>query len=306
MTSPQVVALTGGTGFVGSNILTCLLDVGYHVRVLARNPQPSLPLSAQIEVIHGDLQDLAALKKLISGCHSVVHCAGRVRGKQYAEFEADNSLATENLYRLAAQETSLSSFIYISSLAARHPHLSAYAKSKQSAEETLKNQTNWIIIRPPALYGPNDTELRPLFDSLKKGINIIPCNKENRFSLLHVSDLSQIILLALNNRLEFNRIYEPDDGKNNGYDWSEINAIAAQVFQRKIYTITIPKMLLKSLAHLNVLFSDLRRKSPMLSTDKVNELCFPNWVADPDLSVPDWQAMTDFEQGLKNLYSPNN
>lgn len=306
MTTQKIVALTGSTGFVGSNVLLHLLAAGYHVRLLTRNLQHSFPSSVQIEVIQGDLQNLAALKKLVTGCHSVVHCAGRVRGKKFSEFESDNSIATRDLHTLVAKDANIDSFIYISSLAARHPHLSNYAKSKKLAEDALIEHPKWIIIRPPALYGPNDTEIRPLFDGLKKGINIIPGNKENRFSLLHVSDLSQIILLGLSKKLAFNRIYEPDDGKINGYRWSDVKAIATQVFQRKIYSITIPKAALKGFAYTNVLLSAIHKKSPMLSPDKVNELCFPEWVADPELSVPDWQATTGLEQGIKNLYSSEN
>jgi len=303
MTTPKVIALTGGTGFVGSNLLGHLLEAGYHIRLLTRNPHHPFPKSPFIETIEGDLQNRSALKKLIAGCHSIVHCAGRVRGRNFTEFEADNTIATQELSTLATTEPSLNNFIYISSLAARHPHLSNYAKSKKLAEDAFNSQQNWIIIRPPALYGPNDTELRPLFDGLKKGISLAAGNSNNRFSLLHVTDLCEIVQLGLNDRLPYNTIYDPDDGESNGYQWSEIDAIASQVFKRKIHSITIPKIVLKSLAQANVLFSAFRNSSPMLTPDKVNELCFPNWVANPEMSVPNWQAKIGFEQGLKDLYS---
>ena len=303
MTHPNVIALTGGTGFVGSNVLTHLLEAGYHVRLLSRNPHHAFPTSERIKIIPGDLQNHAALKNLIAGCSSVVHCAGRVRGRDFAAFDADNVIATQELFSLVTNEPTVNNFINISSLAARHPHLSNYAKSKKLAEEALSAKNNWITIRPPALYGPNDTELRPLFDTMKKGISIVPSNKKHKFSLLHITDLCQIILLGLNNKLPFNTIYEPDDGEINGYLWSEINTIASQVFGRKIHSITVPKMMLKGVAHMNMLFSSLNDSPPMLTPDKVNELCFPNWVADPKMSVPNWRAEISLKQGLKILYS---
>lgn len=306
MTTPKVIALTGGTGFVGSNVLSHLLAAGFQVRLLTRNSQHPFPASTNIEVVDGDLQNHAALKKLITGCQSIVHCAGRVRGKNFSEFEIDNSIATQTLHKLTATSSEIKNFIYISSLAARHPHLSNYAKSKKLGEDALKTRQNSIIIRPPALYGPNDTELRPVFDGLKKGINLVPGNQANKFSLLHVSDLCEIIQLGLNDKLPFNKIYEPDDGKSGGYQWSEINEIATQVFQRKIHSITIPKLMLKGLAHTNVLFSAIKNSAPMLTPDKVNELCFPDWVASPKMSIPHWHASIDFKLGLKNLYSSKN
>lgn len=305
MTAPKVIALTGGSGFVGSNVLTHLLQAGYKIRLLSRNPKLTIDSSLPIKVIHGGLHDQTALKQLISGCHSVVHCAGRVRGQNFSKFQEDNSLATHQLHSLVHQDKQIKQFIYISSLAARHPQLSNYAKSKKLAEDAIVNQPKAITIRPPALYGPKDTELKPLFDGMKLGISLIPGNKENRFSLLHISDLCQIILLGLDDKLAYNHVYEPDDGKTNGYCWTEINAIASRVFQRKVYAITVPKALLKSLAYTNMLLSTIKMKSPMLSPDKVNELCFPEWIADPQRSVPNWQAGTAFEEGLKSLYYTN-
>ncbi|PRW55595.1 putative rmlD substrate binding domain protein [Escherichia coli] len=58
-------------------------------------------------------------------------------------------------------------FLFISSLAARHPELSWYAKSKYVAEQRLAAMADEItlgVFRPTAVYGPGDKELKPLFD----------------------------------------------------------------------------------------------------------------------------------------------
>lgn len=303
MTQPQVVAVTGGTGFIGSILIKDLLATGHQVRLLARNPNKISQLP-NLEVIHGDLSNPAALQLLVQGSAYIVHCAGRVRGRNYAEFKSDNVDGTQNLLQSLAQHAPCAHLLHISSLSACQPFLSDYAQSKKAAEDLVTDCARWTILRPPAVYGPTDAELKPLFDSLRNGISWVPGATSNRFSLLHVEDLSQLLLHIMNNPEPHQQvIYEPDDGSPQGYDWQDLQTISAAVFQRKIRCITIPKVFLKSTAHINMLFSTLIRKAPMLTTGKVNELTFNNWVVDPNKKVPDWQASIQFSEGLKNLYS---
>ena len=75
-------------------------------------------------------------------------------------------------WRMTEQQH-LPRFISISSLAAREPHLSPYAESKKKGEEILAKRAGdrpWAVLRPPAVYGPGDKELLPLFRWMFRGI----------------------------------------------------------------------------------------------------------------------------------------
>ena len=73
------VGLTGGSGFLGSHVLSRLLAGGHQVRALARSPRAlRAPTGAKLTEVPGDLFDAAALARLARGADAVVHAAGLV------------------------------------------------------------------------------------------------------------------------------------------------------------------------------------------------------------------------------------
>lgn len=305
MSEPQLVALTGATGFIGSHILDHLQRSGVHLRILVRQPHKHQFLSPNIDVIPGNLQDTEALEKLLKGCHALIHCAGRVKANYQHQFYEDNVLTSKLLFKLAKNIPSLKKTILISSLSARQAKLSHYAASKYAAEQCLIDSgiDEWTIIRPPAVYGPRDNELKPLFDWMRRGILWVPGSDKKRFSLLHVQDLCNVVIYSLKSEDSAHQILEPDDGKNNGYSWRDVQSIAEEFFNRKIILIKSPKTVLLTAANINLYTSRLLNRSAMLTPGKVQELLHENWVVNPEHIWPNWTPMIDFKNGLNTLYS---
>jgi 2-alkyl-3-oxoalkanoate reductase len=301
MPNAKVIALTGSTGFIGSHILKSLLANDFRVRILVRNSNKAIS-HPNIEVISGDLHNQSSLDKLTVGVDCVIHCAGRVRGANAATFIHDNVHATKNILSTSIQ-THKVRFILISSLSAREPSISDYANSKYCSESALKQShlSQWTIIRPPAVYGPGDTELKPVFDWMKRGVLWVPGSEQQRFSLLHVADLSQLIIDQLDIKTEYKFILEPDDGKQ--YSWQLVQHIGEDFFHRKIRMIRIPTPLLSFAAHSNVLLSKLSNRSPMLTPGKVRELLHNSWVSESTPSNTNWNPKIDLKIGLGTLYS---
>ncbi len=297
----KLVAVTGGSGFIGSHLIQSLLAENYYVRALARSPQKIQYNHPNLEILHGDLHIPAALNEFVSDAEFIIHCAGRVRGRTQDEFKFDNVIGTQNLINACTHSANATKFLYISSLAARESQLSYYAHSKFSAENLVKNIdfSKWSIIRPPAVYGPNDTELLPLFRWMKRGVLWIPVNPNQQFSLLHVSDLVDLIILVLSIPIS-NTIIEPDDGYH--YDWNSIANIGTSYFKRKIHKITIPALGLHSVAQLNVILSKLVGYSPILTPSKMKELTHDNWLSSGIGHDFSWSAKVDLNQGLSTLY----
>jgi nucleoside-diphosphate-sugar epimerase len=126
-----VIALTGASGFVGKALLRALLDAGYHVRALEhRSPLPTHP---SLTTIHGSLDDAAIAGALVRDVDVVLHVGGLVLARRDADFFRVNTEATRTL-ATAARDAGVARFLFVSSLAAREPQLSAYAKSKYAAE----------------------------------------------------------------------------------------------------------------------------------------------------------------------------
>ena len=95
------VLITGGAGFIGSHLADELLAAGYEVRVLdsllaqvhGRADQPPAYLSPEVEFIHGDVRDAAAVRQALSGVHAVFHFAAAVGvGQSMYEMEHYTSI----------------------------------------------------------------------------------------------------------------------------------------------------------------------------------------------------------------------
>ncbi|MEM8659457.1 MAG: NAD-dependent epimerase/dehydratase family protein, partial [Pseudomonadota bacterium] len=190
-------------------------------------------------------------------------------------------------------------------LAAREPDLSWYAASKAASEAILRAETGipWLIIRPPAVYGPGDREMLPIFQAMEKGIAPVPGAVTQRTSLIHISDLVKAMIASLQSDIAVHQVFSLCDGRENGYSWTEMADIAAVVYGRKVRLWRVPAWLLNSIATLNVQLARLSKRAPMLTPAKLRELRHPDWVVDNRLitQLTGWTPCIGLEQGLISL-----
>ncbi|MFT5134019.1 MAG: nucleoside-diphosphate-sugar epimerase [Gammaproteobacteria bacterium] len=286
----ELVALTGATGFIGNALLLALANSGRRVRALSRQRRGHNELA---EWVSGDLNSPQALIELVDGADTVIHCAGAVRGKSEEEFLSINDRGTANLLTACKSQSQHQRFLLISSLAAREPTLSWYALSKRRAEQTLQSHSDNMtctVLRPTAVYGPGDKEIRPLLQAMKSGLLPVP-NIKSQFSLLHINDLVAAILKWAAQSPPISGVYELDDGTANGYNWETLAELARDNWQRSVIKIPIPIALLKMLAVTNLGLARLLHYSPMLTPGKVCEITHPDWICDntPLSRSLDWQ-----------------
>ncbi len=185
------VALTGATGFIGRHLAIALKDAGYHVRALIRRDDPALA-ALGVDLHFGDLE--SELERFVADSEVVIHVAGAVRGRDADHFHAVNARGSA---RLAAASGAGSLFLQISSLAARLPEISPYAASKAAGEQLVlahAGRLRVVVVRPPAVYGPEDRPTLPLFRGMTRGFLPHPRSRDARFSLLYAHDLVQLVL----------------------------------------------------------------------------------------------------------------
>ncbi len=305
MTAP--VAVTGASGFVGRTLVAQLLGSGHQVRAMVHRTPLSIDHPA-LEIVIGGLADESALKRLMTGSKAVVHVAGLVRGRSETDFLPVNAEGAARVARLARSTRTLPRLILISSLAAREPDLSAYAASKRKGEEQLAavcegSDLSWAVLRPPAIYGPGDRELAPLFTLMARGITPVFGLPEGRVSLLHVSDLAHAAIALISS--DARGIYELHDGRENGYSLDDIATIVERVTGRgRGLRVRIPETLLRGVASANLVASRLFGYQPMLTPGKVNELRHPDWVCDNTHlnSATGWKPTYSLNDGLQSLF----
>jgi len=282
-----------------------LVAAGWSVRALARpHSAHRIPDLPGLETIIGSLQDSQSMSRLLQGACAVVHCAGAVRGATAAEFNAVNADGVKQLARVALTLSPKPRFLSLSSLAARAPQLSYYAASKRQGEHVLAGMAEdmeWVALRPPAVYGPGDRELLPLFQWMGRGIAPVLGEPGARVSLLYVEDLCAAVLKWLDAGHCRSGVYEINDTQAGGYTWDEIIAKVSDLRARRIIRLPLPAPLLRSLAAINVTTARLIGYAPMLTPGKVRELRHPDWVGDNTAltAAIGWQPEFSLEEGLR-------
>jgi 2-alkyl-3-oxoalkanoate reductase len=298
----DVVALTGTTGFIGGAVARRLLSAGWRVRGLVRTESAAAALPSALERVRGSLGELDALRRLVDGARVVVHCAGSVRGATAAEFHAANVEGVARLATVAAEQAGRMRVILVSSLAARHPELSPYAASKRAGERALANSgVCAAVLRPPAVYGPADREIRPLLGWMARGLAPVLGGPGNRFSLLFVDDLADAIVRLLQSGVDGGDVFELHDGRPGGYTWDDVRTAMARWRGRPVRAVPIPRRLLNVLARANVAMAPVRRGSPMLTPGKVRELLHHDWLCDSTalIAATGWAPRIDLDEGIR-------
>lgn len=299
------VAVTGATGFIGGAICRYLVSSGYQVRALVRNTARATELAQQgIELCNGSLADRSSLDSLVAGASSVVHCAGAVRGATAEDFDRVNVTGTMHLIDCLCAQDNPPAMLVLSSLAAREPQLSFYAASKFKLEALLQERAadiRWLALRPPAVYGPGDRELLPLFRLMAKGVAPVPGSSDARFSMVFVDDLATAVLAWLKTDQSCQGVFSIDDGRPGGYNWKDVAATVSGLCQRRVRLLPIPVGLFNLPARMNRLGGKIFGYAPMLTPEKLNELRHPDWVCDSEAltAATGWQPKFRLQEGLR-------
>lgn len=292
-------AVTGATGFIGRALVNTLVELGHDVRALSRRTKSDLESLAQ--PILGTLEDTPSLVQLVSGADAVIHLAGATAAIDRATYFKTNAAGTTRLLEAIEANTAGIPLVSVSSLAAREPELSHYASSKRAGETLVESaRTPWTILRPPAVYGPGDAGLSPLWALLKHGWLPQIGPREGRFSLIYVDDLAQAIARLAEHMLNSDptdrsihrQILDIDDqfmGElGPGYGWADIASIAEDVFSKRPTVVPIPPLMLKAMAYGSEWIGRLRHRPAIFNVGKASELSHPDWVAK---QTPHWAQL---------------
>jgi nucleoside-diphosphate-sugar epimerase len=295
MPKGRLIAVTGATGFVGQALLDLAAEQGVPVRALARRPMEP---RKGVEWVRGDLHDRAALAKLVRRAEAVIHVAGVVNTPDPMGFHLGNVEGTLELVQ-AAVAAGVPRLIYVSSLAAREPQLSAYGASKRKAEQVVAaSGLDWTIVRPPAIYGPRDREILELF-KLAQRWRVVPMPPVGRASLIHVDDLARLLLALVPGGDAANqKIFEPDDTRPRGWSHRDLALAIGEAVGKRVWVPHMPETLLRRAAALD---KALRGVGAKLTPDRVGYMVHPDWASRPDHAVPKslWRPQIPSREGLK-------
>jgi 3beta-hydroxy-delta5-steroid dehydrogenase/steroid delta-isomerase len=219
------VLVTGGSGFVGANLVTELLDRGYHVRSFDRAPSP-LAEHAGLEVLQGDICDPETVAAAVKDTDTVFHTAAVIDlmgGASVTEEYRKRSFAvnvegTRNLVH-AAQAQGVKRFVYTASNSVvmggqnivdgdeTMPYTQRfndlYTETKVVAEQFVLSQNGehgmlTCSIRPSGIWGRGDqTMFRKVFENVLAGhVKVLVGNKNTKLDNSYVHNLIHGFILA--------------------------------------------------------------------------------------------------------------
>lgn len=283
---PQIIALTGATGFLGRHLLVGLLDQGYKVRALVRRPEALSNVSHKnLEVIQGDLSSNLTSWAVEAEC--VIHLAGLVKAPTWTDFETVNVKGAEAVAK-AAEDAASPRLILLSSMTARAPEISRYAKSKKLGEEAVKANFSGdlAVIRAPAVFGPGDKATKPIFDLMKRGVLPVAGGrnwKTRSVAMVYVRDLVEdLIVKALSGDYDGQTI-SPSTVK--ALTMPEFANYGSKVFNNRVRALPIPLFILYPIAAITTL--TLRLFSiGHLSLGKLAEFRYEHWQSNDLVSNP--------------------
>ena len=183
------VFVTGGTGFVGREILGQLLSAGHEVRALVRDgSQDKLSGHQNLETHIGDVTDAASLGGALDGCDAVIHLVGIIRefpGRGIT-FKNIHVTATENILE-ACDEQGVQRYLHMSSNGTRERGTTAYHRTKWQAEELVRaSGLDWTIFRPSLIFGRGSEFVKMLTELIRR-IPVVPVIGDGQYRMQPVS-----------------------------------------------------------------------------------------------------------------------
>ena len=189
------VAITGGTGFIGSHLATRLASEGHEVVRLGRRAR------ANQDAVAARLDNVDELTAAFARCSAVAHCAGINRELGEQTYERVHVNATRNVVA-AARRAGVEKLALMSFLRARPDCGSAYHESKWAAEEIVRDSgLDYTIVKAGVVYGRGDH----LLDHLSHALHTFPVFalvglQEQTVRPLAVEDLVHVMRAALIDR----------------------------------------------------------------------------------------------------------
>ena len=195
------IAITGGTGFVGTAVAAQLVGRDHEVVLVSRGIRPSRTSPPGVRLAGADLTTGTGLAEAFAGCDAVVHLAAIIveRGRQ--TFDAVNRLGTLNAAR-AAGEAGVAHFVHLSAIGADPDPRFPYLASKWAGEQAVRvSGVPSSVIRSSVIFGPGDGFFTKLATLVRRTPPLAPLpiagNGRALFQPIAAADVARCIALVL-------------------------------------------------------------------------------------------------------------
>ncbi|MCE9592181.1 MAG: NAD-dependent epimerase/dehydratase family protein [Planctomycetes bacterium] len=301
----QPLLVTGASGFIGGRLVRRLIELHGRVFCLVRGHSRTDELrSAGVQLITGDVTDRSSLDRALaqSQAGTVFHLAGLVRALRRDEFMRVNEGGAETVASACAGRADPPVLVVVSSLSAAGPSdtgrervegdaptpVSNYGRSKLAGERTAAKYAGALpitVVRPTIVFGPADRGMLEIFRPIARwGLHLVPGREERRYSLVHVDDLVEALLLAAEKGERLLPGGEPGQGMyfiagDEQVTYAQLGQAIADALVRKSPAILhLPAPLVKLSGAIGDLTAILTRRPGWVGGDKIADVLAGSWT----------------------------
>ena len=294
----------GGSGQIGRNLIRKLARNNYRITVVTRNAhQKGILIKTQanagyIDIVESSIFDEEKIRKLFENTDICINLIGILYEKKGGNSFKNLHTVFPSLLAKLCKQYNCKQFIHVSALGINQALDSKYAKSKLQGEiDILKNFSSSTILRPSVVYSVDDN-FTTNFLTLLNRLPIFPLYYygKTKFSPIHCSDLTDVILQVINKNIQSNII------ECVGPEILSLRKIVEKLLlsiDKKRLLIPLPNAIAKITASFFQLFP-----KPLLTVDQLKLLKYDNVISgkyktNADIGVP---ALRLFDEEL-NKYS---
>jgi len=297
--------VTGGSGFIGSNLVEHLIRQGWRVRCLVRKASSVDVLKrAGADLVIGAVDQPESLRAAMEGVDVVYHVAGLTCALSYEELLHVNRDGVEHVVAAAAARPNPPTVVVVSSIAAGGPAtrgqvrlesdppkpISQYGETKLAGERVASQLAGHVpltVVRPGVVFGPRDYGQLSLFNMLRRfRFHPVPGSKDPPLSYIYVDDLSEVLMRAAE---KGRRVPPPSrsvagEGVYHGVvseypTWADWGKMIRPMLRRPFApVIRIPHPVPLFAARCNEVMQRVRGKPDMFNRDKIRESQVDSWA----------------------------
>lgn len=278
----QRVMVIGGSGFIGTAVVSALAREGVAVLVPTRDPRhcAALAVLPRVEVVVAEVHRKEALVPLLAGVDAVVNLVGVLHSRSGSPwgpgFERAH-VALPHTVVAACAEAGVHRLVHISALGANPEGPSEYQRSKAAGEAAIRAagpELEWTLLRPSVVFGPHDHFLN-MFAALARIFPVLPLAGANaRFQPVYVGDVARCVVHCLLQHAGIGQILELAGPRI--YTLRELVRYAAARVGRRPWIFALPE----PLAMLQAALME-RAPTPLMSRDTMRSMRVDNVARGP-------------------------
>jgi len=276
MAQEKLIAVIGGSGFVGRHVVQALARDGHRIRVGVRGVERAaflkpMGVPGQVVPMQANIRFPESLDAVVAGADVVINLVGILQEagpQKFSALQAEGARAVAK----AARDAGATQFIQLSAIGADADSDADYARTKAEGEQAVLEQyPDAVILRPSIVVGPED-QFFNRFAAMARLSPVLPVvSAQTRFQPVFVGDVAKAVKLAVDDA-DLSGVYEL--GGPSVYSFEELMRLMLKVIGRKAFVADIPVPIASLMAKL----TDWLPGAP-LTQDQVKMLQHDNIVS---------------------------